>query len=120
MTISNACGVSTPVPSVTSPLRRRFGSTGGVAQFVFGCIWGCLWSCGPIPQVFPVVAALQGPLTGDPSRKSSSSTLLPAARNANRVNAGRDFDPVLCMIEARWFSTVRWLMPRRAAIFLLA
>ena len=23
------------------------------------------------------------------------------------------------MIEARWFSTVRWLMPRSAAIFLL-
>ena len=34
-------------------------------------------------------------------------------------NAGRDFDPVFFMIEARWFSTVRWLMQRCVAIFLL-
>jgi hypothetical protein len=41
------------------------------------------------------------------------------AANANRASAGRDLDPVFFMIEARWFSTVRWLMCRSAAIFLL-
>jgi hypothetical protein len=39
--------------------------------------------------------------------------------SANLANAGSDFDPVLFMMEARWFSTVRWLMPRSAAMFLL-
>src|SRR5271154_1478616 len=43
----------------------------------------------------------------------------PAAINAKRASAGRDFDPVRFMILMRWFSTVRWLMPRSAAIFLL-
>ena len=44
---------------------------------------------------------------------------IPAAASANRANAGSDFEPVFFMIEARWFSTVRWLMPRSAAMFLL-
>jgi hypothetical protein len=39
--------------------------------------------------------------------------------SANLANAGSDFDPVLFMMEARWFSTVRWLTPRSAAMFLL-
>ena len=43
----------------------------------------------------------------------------PAARSANLASAGSDFDPVLFMMPARWFSTVRWLMPRSAAMFLL-
>ena len=43
----------------------------------------------------------------------------PDARSANRASTGSDFDPVLFIIEARWFSTVRWLMPRSAAMFLL-
>ena len=41
------------------------------------------------------------------------------AASAKRANAGRDFEPVFFMIEARWFSTVRWLMPRSAATILL-
>src|SRR6185437_8383162 len=44
--------------------------------------------------------------------------LEPAAK-ANRANAGSDFEPVRFMIAARWLSTVRWLMPRSAAMFLL-
>ena len=43
----------------------------------------------------------------------------PDATSASRASAGSDFDPVLFMIDARWFSTVRWLMPRSAAMFLL-
>ena len=43
----------------------------------------------------------------------------PAATSASRASAGSDFDPVRFMIDARWFSTVRWLMPRSAAMFLL-
>ena len=42
-----------------------------------------------------------------------------AAAIANWANAGSDLEAVFCMIEARWFSTVRWLMPRSAAMFLL-
>ena len=42
-----------------------------------------------------------------------------AAAIAVRISAGRDFDPVLRMMAARWLSTVRWLMPRSAAMFLL-
>ena len=41
------------------------------------------------------------------------------AARASRAKAGRDFDAVLCMIDARWFLTVRWLMPRSAVMFLL-
>ena len=44
---------------------------------------------------------------------------LRAAASASLASAGSDFDPVFFMIEARWFSTVRWLMPRSAAMFLL-
>lgn len=42
-----------------------------------------------------------------------------SAASARRANAGSDRVPVFRMIAARWFSTVRWLMPRSAAIFLL-
>ena len=41
-----------------------------------------------------------------------SSVSFPAAASANRASAGTDFDPVFFMIEARWFSTVRWLIPK--------
>src|SRR5580658_8776763 len=43
----------------------------------------------------------------------------PEAISANRASAGNDLDPVRFMILMRWFSTVRWLMPRSAAMFLL-
>ena len=49
----------------------------------------------------------------------ASSAPFRAEASANRANSGRDFDLVFFMIEARWFSTVRWLIPRFAAIFLL-
>jgi len=49
----------------------------------------------------------------------STVAVFAAAASASRASAGRDFDPVRFMIEARWLSTVRWLMPRSAAIFLL-
>ncbi len=49
----------------------------------------------------------------------STEASLPAAMSANRVSAGRLFESVFFMIVARWFSTVRWLMPRCAAILLL-
>ena len=42
-----------------------------------------------------------------------------AAASANRARAGSDFAPIFFMIEARWFSTVRWLRLRSAAMFLL-
>jgi hypothetical protein len=42
-----------------------------------------------------------------------------AAASANRAKAGTDLAPVFFMIEARWFSTVRWLRRRSAAIFLV-
>lgn len=38
---------------------------------------------------------------------------------ASLVNAGSDFAPVLAITAARCFSTVRWLIPRSAAIFLV-
>ncbi len=42
-----------------------------------------------------------------------------AAPIDRRTKAGMDVEPVFFMIEARWFSTVRWLTPRSAAIILL-
>jgi hypothetical protein len=41
------------------------------------------------------------------------------AANARRISAESVCDPVFFMTAARWFSTVRWLMPRSAAMFLL-
>ena len=55
----------------------------------------------------------------DPRCTTSSSVSFQAAASANRANAGTDFDPVFFMIKARWFSTVRGLIRRSAAIFLL-
>src|ERR1700722_5380058 len=43
----------------------------------------------------------------EPQRACRGSSSPPEARNANLASAGNDFDPVLFMIEARWFSTVR-------------
>ena len=37
------------------------------------------------------------------------------AASASRASAGKDFAPVFFMIDARWFSTVRWLILRSAA-----
>src|SRR5271169_5062854 len=42
-----------------------------------------------------------------------------AAASARRARAGTDLDSVRLMISPRWLSTVRWLMPRSAAMFLL-
>ena len=52
-------------------------------------------------------------------RTSVLSSPSEAAASANRAKAGSDLAPILFMIEARWFSTVRWLIPRSAAMFLL-
>ncbi len=51
------------------------------------------------------------------SLKADSAVEL--AAKASRAKAGSDAAPVLRIIEARWFSTVRWLIPRSAAMFLL-
>ncbi len=50
---------------------------------------------------------------------TGSTAVFRAAASARRARAGSEVDPVRFMIEARWFSTVRWLMPRSAAMFLL-
>jgi len=46
-------------------------------------------------------------------------SVVQAAASAVRTSAGRDFELVFLMMAARWLSTVRWLMPRSAAMFLL-
>ena len=46
-------------------------------------------------------------------------SVIQAAASAVRTSAGRDFELVFLMMAARWLSTVRWLMPRSAAMFLL-
>ena len=73
------------------------------------------------PSCATEIYLLAGRMAGgrDPRCKIGSSVSFQAAASANRANAGSDFEPVFFMIEARWFSTVRWLMPRSAAIFLL-
>ena len=38
---------------------------------------------------------------------------------AKRISSESECEPVFFMTAARWFSTVRWLMPRSAAMFLL-
>lgn len=52
-----------------------------------------------------------------PGRRTKSAP--PAAPSANRASAGSEVAPVRRMIAARWFSTVRWLIFRSAAMFLL-
>jgi hypothetical protein len=42
-----------------------------------------------------------------------------SAASAKRISAESECKPVFFMTAARWFSTVRWLMPRSAAMFLL-
>src|SRR5689334_19668182 len=42
-----------------------------------------------------------------------------SAARAKRISAESECEPVFFMTAARWFSTVRWLMPRSAAMFLL-
>jgi hypothetical protein len=45
--------------------------------------------------------------------------VLGSAASANRISADSECEPVFFMTAARWFSTVRRLMPRSAAMFLL-
>ncbi len=54
-----------------------------------------------------------------PAAAHSLSGRAACAATASLARAGRDRHPVLCMIEWRWFSTVRWLMRKSAAMFLL-
>jgi hypothetical protein len=42
-----------------------------------------------------------------------------SAASAKRISPESECEPVFFMTAARWFSTVRWLMPRSAAMFLL-
>ena len=55
------------------------------------------------------------PWPGAPTREAGASRSLTVAVTAKRANAGSDFVPVFFMIEARWFSSVRWLMQRPPA-----
>ena len=41
------------------------------------------------------------------------------AATASMTNSDSDLEPVFSMMAARWTSTVRWLMPRSAAMILL-
>src|SRR5580704_6895455 len=52
----------------------------------------------------------------DPAR---TVRLQGSAARARRFSAGIEREPVLFITAARWFSTVRWLTPRSAAMFLL-
>jgi len=63
-----------------------------------------------------------GPLSGRlfaPPAAVGSPPSPHAAAIANIANSGKDLEPVFLMIAARWYSTVRWLISRSAAIFLL-
>lgn len=60
-----------------------------------------------------------GPRDSASSAELGGSESPPAAISANLASAGKDLDPVRFMILPRWFSTVRRLMPRSAAMFLL-
>jgi hypothetical protein len=64
-------------------------------------------------------AVHRAPTTGAVACATGASAPFPAAASANRAGAGSDRVPVRFMIEARWFSTVRWLICRSAAMFLL-
>jgi hypothetical protein len=67
-------------------------------------------------QVRKVLICLSLAGTQNPQRHGLGAQ---AAAIAVRIRAGRDLEPVFFMIAARWLSTVRWLMPRSAAMFLL-
>jgi hypothetical protein len=67
----------------------------------------------------PVGAKYGPPVLRHPAGGGGAAASSQAAASAIRANAGKHFDPVLFMIAARWFSTVRWLMPRSTAMFLL-
>jgi hypothetical protein len=62
---------------------------------------------------------LQGALTKGRSSSGRDGLSAQVAASAVRIKAGRDFEPVFLIMVARWLSTVRWLMPRSAAMFLL-
>jgi len=48
-----------------------------------------------------LLAVRRAAVTGVPFSASASSTPVPAAASASRASAGRDFEPVFFMIEAR-------------------
>ena len=52
-------------------------------------------------------------------QRGDSDPVPGSAASAKRISAERECEPVFFMTAARWFSTVRWLMPRSAAMFLL-
>lgn len=58
-------------------------------------------------------------LLGSSCNGQRSDRIHPQASKATRASSGNDRACVFRIMEARWFSTVLWLMPRSAAIFLL-
>jgi hypothetical protein len=52
-------------------------------------------------------------------QRAESDPVPGSAARAKRISAESECEPVFFMTAARWFSTVRWLMPRSAAMFLL-
>jgi hypothetical protein len=66
-----------------------------------------------------LLAVHRAAVAGVPAPANCASASLPAAVTANRANAGSDLLPVRFTVEARWFSTVRWLIRRSSAMFLL-
>ena len=67
--------------------------------------------------------AARGSLPDRPHRvrgqREDSHPVPGSAARAKRISAESPCEPVFFMTAARWFSTVRWLMPRSAAMFLL-
>jgi hypothetical protein len=71
-----------------------------------------------VAQVGPRVQPLERPRRAFGQRGDCDAVPGSAAR-AKRISAESECEPVFFITAARWFSTVRWLMRRSAAMFLL-
>ena len=125
-----SCGSRTPATStvrVSRPVAARDGvamaASAGASRAAPAA---CMLRRRPI-----VVTDISDSLGGNAATQSSchvaatNKEACPQAKwpefaaRARRARAGSEVTPVRSMMDARWFSTVRWLMPRSAAMFLL-
>jgi hypothetical protein len=74
----------------------------------------------PLPQEHaPIHAVPVGTCRAALSVSGEVTTPCLGRRRAKRISAESECEAVFFMTAARWFSTVRWLIPRAAAMFLL-
>src|SRR6185437_6310162 len=116
--------IGVAVEHLCQPCRARPGRTDNKGDFRVPAILKIHRACAlqaklAVSDAKVVRCLAYGYLTEHKPKSGSEGAGYDPAARARRISSDSEVAPVLRMIEARWFSTVRRLMSRSAAIFLL-